>query len=302
MTSPIIRCLAVPLAPFLALPLPACAQPAPAAAAKDADPALWVVRDKDTTVYLFGTIHVLRPGLSWFDEAVRKAFDSSQTLVLEMVEPDAQTQQRVVTSKAFAPAGTPLTHQVAASYRPALHKAMTEGGLPQAAYDRMRPWFAAITLSLLPVQKLGYDPANGPEKVLSDAAQATGKPIVGLETFEGQLGIFDRISPPAQVKLLESTLDELPTADTTFRKLVDAWAAGNPDGVASEMNESLKDSPEVANALLIDRNKTWAAWIAQRMKRPGSVFIAVGAGHLAGTQSVQQQLGAYRLKAVRVQY
>ncbi len=289
-----------PLALLLALPLPACAQPK--AAAPDADPALWVVRDKDTTIYLFGTIHVLRPGLSWFDEAVKTAFNASQTLVLEMVEPDAQTQQRVVTSKAFAPGGTPLTQQLPPNYRPAFEKAMADGGLPPAAYNRMRPWFAAITLSLLPVQKLGYDPANGPEKVLSDAARAAGKPVVGLETFEGQLGIFDRISAPAQVKLLESTLDELPTADATFRKLVDAWAAGHPDGVASEMNESLKDSPEVADALLVNRNKKWAAWIADRMKRPGTVFVAVGAGHLAGTQSVQQQLGAYRLKAVRVKY
>lgn len=298
------RWLAAPLALLLALPLPACAQqqPKPAAAPQDADPALWVVKDKDTTVYLFGTIHVLRPGLSWFDEAVKKAFDSSQTLVLEMVEPDAQTQQRVVTGKAFAPAGTPLTEQLPLNYRPAFQKAMTDGGLPPMAYNRMRPWFAAITLSLLPVQKLGYDPANGPEKVLSDAARAAGKPVVGLETFEGQLGIFDRISPPAQLKLLESTLDELPTAETTFRKLVNAWAAGNPDGVATEMNDSLKDSPEVAKALLVDRNKKWAAWIAERMKRPGTVFIAVGAGHLAGSQSVQQQLGAYKLKAVRVRY
>ncbi|MEH3036550.1 MAG: TraB/GumN family protein [Sphingomonas adhaesiva] len=295
------RWFAAPLALLLALPLPACARPK-AAASPDADPALWVVKDRDTTIYLFGTIHVLRPGLSWFDEAVKTAFDRSQTLVLEMVEPDAQTQQRVVASKAFAPAGTPLTEQLPPNYRPAFQKAMADGGLPPAAYDRMRPWFAAITLSLLPVQKLGYDPANGPEKVLSDAARQAGKPIVGLETFEGQLGIFDAISQPAQVRLLESTLDELPTADTTFRKLVDAWAAGNPDGVASEMNDSLKDSPEVAQALLVNRNRKWAAWIAERMKRPGTVFIAVGAGHLAGTQSVQQQLGAYRLKAVRVRY
>ncbi|WP_241491865.1 TraB/GumN family protein [Sphingomonas endophytica] len=286
----------------LLLALPACAQQAPASAKGDADPALWVVKDRDTTIYLFGTIHVLKPGLSWFDEAVKTAFDRSQTLVLEMVEPDAATQQKVVAATAFNPGGTPLTAQLSPNYRAAFARAMDEGHVPAEAYNLMRPWFAAVTLSLLPVQKLGYDPANGPEKVLTAAAKKSGKKIVGLETFEGQLHIFDTLPQPAQVQLLESTIDELPKVDATFRALVDAWAAGKPEGVAKEMNDSLKDSPEVTKALLTDRNKRWAAWIAERMKRPGTVFIAVGAGHLAGTGSVQDQLGAYRLKAVRVKY
>jgi uncharacterized protein YbaP (TraB family) len=179
---------------------------------------------------------------------------------------------------------------------------MGDGGVPATAYDRMRPWFAAVTLSLLPIRQLGYDPANGPETVLTDAAKAAGKPVVGLETFAGQLGVFGGLSKAAQMQLLESTLDELPKVDATFGTLVDAWASGNPDGVAREMNDSLKDSPEVAKALLTDRNRRWAAWIAQRMKRPGTVFVAVGAGHLAGAGSVQDQLRAYRLKAVRIRY
>ena len=96
--------------------------------------------------------------------------------------------------------------------------------------------------------------------------------------------------------------NEHPHVPTVFDRLVTAWSKGDPDGVASEMNDSLKDSPEVAQALLVDRNKRWAAWIAERMQQPGTVFVAVGAGHLAGAQSVQAQLGAYRLKAVRVNY
>ena len=114
----------------LLLALPACAQQAPAPAAsatvQDADPALWVVKDKDTTVYLFGTIHVLKPGLSWFDEAVKTAFDRSQTLVLEMVEPDAATQAKVVAATAFDPGATPLTSQLSPNYRGAFAKAMEE--------------------------------------------------------------------------------------------------------------------------------------------------------------------------------
>ena len=83
------------VAPLLALPTPACAQ-TPAPTATDADPALWVVKDKDTTIYLFGTVHVLKPGLTWFDEAVKTAFDKSDELRLEMVTPDAATAQAAV--------------------------------------------------------------------------------------------------------------------------------------------------------------------------------------------------------------
>lgn len=283
----------------LAFALPACAQPA---ATKDADPALWVVKDKDTTIYLFGTIHVLKPGLSWFDEAVKKAFDRSGTLVLEMVEPDQATQQKVVLSKAFAPDGPTLSEQLPAEKRAVMAKALTDNGLSLSQYDRMRPWFAAITLSILPLEKIGYDPANGPEGILTRAAQAQKKQVIGLETFEGQMSIFDKLSQKGQIELLTSTIDELPKARENMDKMVDEWARGRPEELAKDMNASLKDTPEVAETLLLNRNRQWAGWIAERMKTPGTVFIAVGAGHLAGQGSVQDQLLRYKLKAVRIKY
>lgn len=285
----------------LAITLPACAQPAPAAQ-QDADPALWVVRDKDTTIYLFGTIHVLKPGLSWFDEAVKKAFDRSGTLVLEMVEPDEDTQQRVLLSKAFAPDGPTLSEKLPEEKRAPFIKALADNKLPLASFDRMQPWFAAISLSVLPVQKLGYDAKNGPEVVLTRAAKAQKKQVIGLETFEGQMSIFDGLSEKAQVELLTSTIEEMPTAGETMNRMVTDWAKGDPDGLAATMNDNMKQSPEVAKALLADRNTQWAAWIAERMRTPGRVFVAVGAGHLAGPDSVQNKLQKYNLKAVRIHY
>lgn len=292
-----------PLATLLVLltPLPACAQtpPPPAPAAK---PALWVVRDKDTTIYLFGTIHVLKPDTRWFGARVKQAFDASQTLVLEMVEPPAADQQKVIADKAFRDDPRPLSATLTPPYRRQFTDAMAAGGVPAKVYDRMQPWFASVTISLLPVQKSGYGVANGPEGVLSAAAAKAGKPVRGLETFEGQMSVFDGLSPAAQMKLLEGTLDELPRATETMDRMVADWAKGDPDALAREMNDSLKDTPEVATALLTNRNRHWAAWIAERMRTPGTVFVAVGAGHLAGQESVQTMLGAYRLKAVRVKY
>ena len=297
----------------LALPLPACAQTSPqpkptaparpVAAASDADPALWVVRDKDTTVYLFGTIHVLKPGMTWFDEAVKTAFDRSGEVMLEIVMPAPQAMAGLVRATGVAPAGTPpLTERLPEGKRAAFSGAVRDLGLPANALDRYKPWLAATQLSVAPLSKLGYDAANGPEEVITAAAKAAGKPVAGLETPEQQLGYFAGLSDLAQMEFLTSTLDELPKAAEQMGRMVDSWAKGDPAGLAKEMNDSLKDSPEVARVLLYQRNARWAGWIRQRMARPGTVFVAVGAGHLAGEGSVQTELAKLGLKAERVRY
>jgi uncharacterized protein YbaP (TraB family) len=286
----------------LALPLPACAKGAPAAT-KDADPALWVVKDEDTTIYLFGTIHVLKPGMTWFDDAVKTAFDRSDEVKLELVMPDPAAMQGLVQSTGVAPAGTPpLTERLPVAKRAAFTKAVIEAGLPANALDRYKPWLAATQLSIAPLSKLGYDATNGPEQVITAAAKATGKPLTGLETAEQQLGYFSGLSDAAQISFLTSTMDELPKAADTMARMVDDWAAGRPDRLAKDMNDSLKDSPEVAKVLLVDRNKRWANWIGQRLAKPGTVFVAVGAGHLAGADSVQAQLAKAGVKAERIAY
>ncbi len=283
----------------LLLAAPACAQTPPV---QNADPALWVVRDRDTTVYLFGTIHVLKPGLSWFDEAVKKAFDQSQQVVLELVLPDPAKMQSIVAADAAMPNGPTLTQRLPPAKRKQYADALTSLGLPATAFDRTQPWFAATNLSILPLVKLGYDPANGPEQIITAAAQQQNKPVIGLETAEQQLGYFSALSPKAQISFLTTTLDELPKVGQQMSTMVDEWAHGQPDKLAADLNESLKDSPEVAKTLLVDRNKRWAGWIANRMRTPGVVFIAVGAGHLAGPESVQRQLARRGLKVMRVNY
>ncbi len=301
-----LKALRAALSAFaMTLALPACAQgpeSPKARAANDADPALWVVKDKDTTIYLFGTIHVLKPGMTWFDEAVKTAFDRSQQVVLELVMPDPAKMQSLVMATGVSPSGPTLTEQIPAPKRAAYAKAVADLGLPANAFDRFKPWLAATNLSIAPLSKLGYDAANGPEQVITAAAKAAGKPVIGLETAEQQLGYFGSLSQKAQIEFLSSTIDELPKLETTMATMVDEWARGDPEALAREMNDSLKDSPEVAKVLLVDRNKHWANWVAERMKTPGTVFVAVGAGHLAGQDSVQAQLAKLGVKAERVKY
>ena len=291
------------LAPlFLLTAAPACAQTSPAPKLQDADPALWMVRSPTTTVYLFGTIHVLKPGLTWFDEAVRHAFDKSDQVVLELVLPDPAKMQAIVAASATQPTGPTLTDRLPLARRKQFVDAVTSLGLSAGTFDRVKPWFAATNLSILPLMKLGYDPANGPESIITAEAKAQNKPVIGLETAEQQIGYFGALSDKAQISFLDSTLDELPKVGPQMATMVDEWAKGEPDALAREMNDSLKDSPEVAKVLLVDRNKRWAGWIQNRLATPGTVFIAVGAGHLAGPQSVQRQLARLGIRAERVKY
>jgi uncharacterized protein len=283
----------------LAFATPALAQ---APVSKDADPALWLVQDADTTIYLFGTVHVLKPGLSWFDEAVRAAFDKSDELMLEMVEPDQAAMGALVMKLAVNPAGPSLTDKLPADKRAAYAKALTDLGMPAAALDRFDPWFAAVTMSVAGLPKLGYDPASGAEAVLTAAAKTGNKKVGGLETPEQQLGFFDSLAEPLQVKFLVSTIDDFPKMGSELDAMVASWAAGDPEALAARINEGMRGTPEIAKVLLSDRNARWAEWIEQRMAQPGNVFIAVGAGHLAGKDSVQAWLAKRKLTAKRIRY
>lgn len=276
--------------------------PAPAAATTEASPALWVVKDDDTTIYLFGTVHVLRPGLSWFDDAVRKAFDDSDEVVLELVMPEASAMQAAVMKHAVNASGTPLSQQLPADKREAYTQALAKLGMPATALDTFQPWFAATQMSVLTLTSSGYDANSGAEKVITQAATEAGKPVSGLETVDEQLGFFSGLSSESQIALLASTIDELPNAAKLTDDMVAKWAAGDPQGLGELMNESLRETPELSKVLLADRNARWAEWIEARMAKPGTVFIAVGAGHLAGNDSVQTMLAQRKLTATRVDY
>ncbi|UZK66051.1 TraB/GumN family protein [Sphingomonas sp. M1-B02] len=270
--------------------------------ATDSDPALWVVKDADTTIYLFGTVHMLRPGLSWLDEAVRKAFDASDALVLELVIPPDREMQAIVAELGMTTSGPTLPDQLPAEAAGKFRAALPEIGLAPDALDRAEPWLAATTLSAAPLRQLGYDQKDGAEAVLTAAAKAAGKPVIGLETAREQLGFFDRLPVAAQRALLIETIDELPKAGETIDRMITAWSAGDADGLGRMMNADLARSPELARTLLVERNQKWADWIAERMQQPGTLFVAVGAGHLAGGSSVQAELAKRGLKAERVPY
>lgn len=278
------------------------AAPAPVAATVDADPALWVVKDADTTIYLFGTVHVLKPGLSWFDEGVKAAFDKSDEIVLEMVLPEPAEVQKVMMPLVVDPDGPPLPQKLHANKRDAYTAVLTKLGVPPTGFDALYPWFAAVTMSQIMLQKAGYDPASGAERAIDIAAKKAGKPVSGLETLQQQLGFFANLPEADQIAFLELGVDQFDEGVTTIDAMVSSWSKGDPETLAKVMNRDIDQLKAISEVLLTKRNIAWAEWIDNRLKKPGTVFMAVGAGHLAGKDSVQVLLGTRKLTATRVKY
>jgi uncharacterized protein len=265
-----------------------------------AKPALWKVADKDTTIYLFGTIHLLPKGIEWYDGKLATAFEQSKELVTEIPETSDGQTMNVMLKYGMLPAGQTLRTGMSAEEKTKYEGAMTGLGLPPGAFDRYKPWFAAVALAVLPLQKAGYSMENGIENQLDKRNKALGRPRTGLETLEFQLGIFDGFSPEVQKTYLFSVIDALPTITTDIDKMVQSWSKGDVDALAALLNDD-SDDPAIYDALLVQRNKNWALWIDDRLDQPGAVFIAVGAGHLGGKDSVQALLSKRGIKVTRVQ-
>lgn len=299
-----VSCAVIPFAQCALAPGHNVARAAESATAvTDVDPALWVVKDEDTTIYLFGTVHVLKPGLGWFDDAVKRAFDRSDQLMLEIVLPEdpAEMAQKMI-PLALDQSGKTISSRLSPAELKAYQAAMTGLGIPVAQFDRFEPWFAAMTLSIAPLAQLGYDPEQGAEKLLTAAAKQTSKPVSGLETVDQQLGFFDGLPEKQQLAFLNSVVKDIDKLGPTLDKTVVLWGKGDTEALAVAMNESMAATPKLAKVLLFDRNARWAEQLEARMAQPGTVFVAVGAGHLAGEHSVQDYLKERGLTAERIEY
>ncbi|WP_373487186.1 TraB/GumN family protein [Blastomonas sp.] len=275
--------------------------PAKATATTDISPAMWVVRDEDTTIYMFGTVHVLRPGLNWLKGDVKAAFDRADELVLEVIEPeDPAVVQGILMSKASNPQGTTLRSMLPDELRTKYETTLTGMNVPPAAFDQMKPWFAGITLTTLPLLMQGYDLNSGAEKVLTKAAKDVSKPLGQLETIEQQLDIFDSLNAEAQIEFLQVAVDGVPDVTKQIDDMVDAWGKADLVRLDRLLNEGFETYPGLYDAILTKRNANWVSWIQERMKKPGTVFMAVGAAHLVGKDSVQAQLAQTGIESERV--
>jgi uncharacterized protein YbaP (TraB family) len=279
------------LAGALALLMLPVAVPAATTAKPDIDPAVWVLKDEDTTIYFFGTFHLLDGKSEWFNDEVKAAFDASQELYLEILTPDdPAAMQALIMKYALDMSGKTLSSRLTPEAKKELAEQLAEAKLPAGALEMFEPWFAATTLTSLQAKKLGLQPENGPEAVLTKAAEATGKPVGELETLEGQLAMLDSLPESEQLKFLNETLDESEKLDAEFPAMIKAWGTGDSETLARLLNEGLGEDSVLYKTLLKDRNAKWADWVVARMAKPGTVMVAVGAGHLAGKDSLLEIL------------
>ena len=275
----------------------------PAAAPQAASPAMWKVADEDTTIYLFGTIHLLPKDTKWRSPAFDQAAAGSDTLVIETVIDERNPAATIgeLFKLAVSDGLPPLAERVPASKKAALASAIAKSGMPPQAFDKLETWAAAFLLLGVQFKDLGLDPGSGVESALKKQFEAGGKQIGQLETNAEQLGFFDRLSEDAQRKFLAAVLEDSATMKPLFSGMLDAWSRGDVKGIAESFNTDLADSPELKDALLVQRNNNWARWVKGRLDQPGIVLVAVGAGHLAGDQSVLAVLEGQGVKIIRVQ-
>lgn len=257
-----------------------------------AHPALWMVKDADTTIYLFGTVHLLPNDTDWRWPALEKALADSGSLTIELTDDDPARMQTLVLQYGLDPAH-PLSDKLSAAENATLTRAAQTAGVPGGASTlrMMRPWLAGLTLTVAPLLKAGLDPAHGVDKLLKAQMQAAGKPVNGLETSEQQIRFLADLPADVELEFLRSTLRDADKGSGELTTLIDAWKRGDVATIARIEDEDLaRHAPALYQRLLVQRNRSWAAKIAAMLQRPGTVFIAVGAAHLAGPDSVQSQL------------
>ena len=261
-------------------------------------PALWKVADEDTSIYLFGTIHALPPEVKWLDVRVEGALAQSDEFVTEV---DISRQSEIsagLLNRASLADGQNLRNMLSAEDRPAYEAALATLGLPATFFDRYEPWYAALMLSLIPLMQQGYTASVGAEEVLAgklspDTARGA------LETIEFQLDLFDTLPEESQKAYLHETIQALPALKETLDAMVAEWLEGDVESLATLLHEQETD-PLLFEQLIASRNRHWAQWIAERLETPGTVFVAVGAAHLAGPESVQDYLERQGVTSERI--
>jgi uncharacterized protein YbaP (TraB family) len=252
---------------------------APAAAAPtNPEPAIFVVRDADTTVYIFGTFHALAGKSEWFKSGVRNAFESSDELVLETLIPEQPT---TATAAVTQPRPSPLRGFAVA---------------PSASF------LASTRMAISAGRSQGMQVDNGADMVLRRAAEAEGKPVEGLETLDSQLSMFNRLPPsaaPAQPQDARAA-PAMNSLSKSMSEMQSAWKRGDQAVFVRVLGQLEQASPDTYRMMFTERNARWADWIRARMQTPGTVFVAVGAGHLAGKDSVLVKLAQLGIPSARV--
>jgi len=272
-----------------------------------ATPAMWQVKGVHGTVYLFGSVHVMKKGVEWETAKVKDALKSSDVVYLEVADlgPEGiKAMQPMILEMGMDPTH-PLSTKISKADVDLIDSAVkTLGGPGEATFEPFQPWLVYLTLSVLPAVQAGYEPDSGIDQKLLAEAKGENKPVKGFETAEEQLHFLADFPEPQQIELLHQTLVDLPKSTGQMDEMVADWTKGDVEKIAALENDEMKTKyPALYEKLLVKRNQHFADVLAGVLKDPatGTVFVAIGAAHLAGPDSVLKMLAAKGFSATRVE-
>jgi uncharacterized protein len=273
-----------------------------AAQASQSKPALWMLRGADSTVYLFGTIHFLQPDTDWRTTPVAAALASARSIVLEVADPDDRAAVVPLIQQYGMSPERPLSSLLTPDEFQRLGRAAETLGASAEQMNPMRPWLAGVMLSGAIPARGGFDAASGVDVSLRAQAARASLAIRGLETPADQIRMLSGFPEDGQLAFLRNTLDSFDQAPTELGQLADAWTRGDIDRISDITLVPMKTrSPTLYQTIIVDRNRRWAGQIVEMLEGSGTTFVAVGALHLAGADSVQHLLGERGIEVVRVQ-
>ena len=270
-------------------------------AAEGSGPARWGVRDEDSTLYLFGTFHALKPDTAWRTKAVDEAFASADEYWFEVANLSDTAELLPIIQQKGLSMTRPLSSLLTAEEVASLDKAARTVGMTAAQLDMMRPWFANLNLAVATITAAGYKAENGGDQILHKMAEAAGKPIKGLETLGQQINFLADMDEESQLQSLRSGLADFERGAEQLDQMVKYWAEGDAEQLDKLLGETTRvEAPVMYEKIFTLRNQNWADQVEQMLARSGTAFIAVGAGHLVGPDSLQVQLERKGIRTERV--
>lgn len=259
-----------------------------------ARPPVWTVRDADSEMVIFGSVHVLPPGLDWRPDKLNAALAKADDLWFELpIDPASEARvSQLAMSMSQLPEGQSLSKLLSPQSAQALAAAAQDLNLSLAVLDRFEPWFAEVILATAQFRRAGADASSGVEKSIAANAPASAQRRA-FETPEEQIAIFDAAPLSEQVASLEETLRELKSNPDAYDKLIGHWMTGDLKALdADALGPLRKAAPGLYARLVTDRNDRWIAELKTRMAGSGSTVVVVGVGHLVGDDGLPAQLRA----------
>jgi uncharacterized protein YbaP (TraB family) len=258
----------------------------PAAAA--AYPSLWHVKGPQGEAWLFGSVHVLPPGIAWRGPKIEDALSSADVFVFEVSQSPATLArvQKLIARQGYLPQGVLLRDLLHPASQAKFDAAVAAAGLPADQINHERPWLAGLQILFAQVGQQQFATSDGADAVLMEVARKAGKPMRYLETIDEQFALLAQGDPAQELEEFESGLADLDGTAAVVQPMVDAWQTGDQAALAKLVNDDMAGFPAARKALFDDRNARWVPKIAAMLKQKHRFFITVGAGHLAGPGGV----------------